>query len=330
MSSVLPKISIVTPVYNEEKNLSELCVRLVFALTELGHPYEIIFVNDGSSDRSAEIIKTLANVYTEVVGIDLAGNYGQTIALRAGIEQASGAIIILMDSDLQHDPADIPLFIHEIEKGYEVVGGKKLDRPEKGWRKWISEKAHQVISSIAGVQLSYFGATYKAYKSYLLKSTNLLTDNHRFLGALVVRKGVRYTEIPIRIHPRLHGVSNYSMNKIGKVVLDMIYLKFFISFLTKPFRLLGTVGLFLFGTGCLLTFWLVLGNFIFQFHIKENYFIEFIFGVSLILSGLLFLSIGIVTQLSVQHYFHQKNHSPYIVRSILQHSDNEKDSISCR
>ncbi|MFN8416854.1 MAG: glycosyltransferase family 2 protein [Cytophagaceae bacterium] len=330
MQGTINKISVVTPVYNEEKNLPELCVRLHITLSELKYPFEIIFVNDGSSDKSSEIIGTLAQAYSEVKGIDLAGNYGQTIAIRAGIENADGDIIVLMDSDLQHDPQDIPLFIDEIKNGHEVVGGAKASRPEKGFKKWISEKAHLWISNLVGVKMSYFGGTFKAYRSYLLHNSNLLTDNHRFLGALVVRKGIKYKEIPITIYPRIYGTSNYSMNKVGKVFLDIIYLKFFVSFITKPFRLLGTIGVSLFLLGSLGTLWYLFGNLFLEFNIKEDYFMEFLFSISLVISGLLFLSLGIITQLSVMQYFQRKHTSPYIIRHILQQPSHEKNNtISC-
>jgi glycosyltransferase involved in cell wall biosynthesis len=227
-NSTIHKISVVIPIYNEEKNIAELCSRLHQVLSSLPYAFEIILVNDGSTDDSARILAEMSVIFSELKGIDLAGNYGQTIALRAGFELAKGDVIIAMDGDLQHDPADIVRFMKKMEEGYDLVGGAKEKRPD-GWLKSkLSAMAHKLISKLAQVDMSYFGATYKAYRSYLLKQTNLLGDSHRFLGAIVARKGIRYTEIPITIYERLHGTSNYKMNKVWKVLLDLIFLKFFV------------------------------------------------------------------------------------------------------
>jgi glycosyltransferase involved in cell wall biosynthesis len=282
-------------------------------------------VNDGSADLSHQKIHDMALLYPEIKGIDLAGNYGQTTALRAGFELAKGDVIIAMDSDLQHDPNDIIRFMKKIEEGYDLVGGAKETRPDGWFKSKLSSFAHKVISKLAQVDMSYFGATYKAYRSYLLKQTNLLGDSHRFMGAIVARKGIRYTEIPITIHERAHGTSNYKMNKVWKVLLDLIFLKFFISYLNKPFRLFGSIGFLFSFIGLAGIILIAIGNFFFNLNIKEQYLVEFFSCAFLIVMGLLFLSIGVLAELGVYNYYGQKRKSPYTVRSIIKQSSYAKE-----
>jgi glycosyltransferase involved in cell wall biosynthesis len=317
MSSI-QKISVVAPVYNEENNIPELCKQLHRVLSNLPYEFEIILVNDGSADQSYQKIHEMAFIYPEVKGVDMAGNYGQTLALRAGFELAKGDVIIAMDSDLQHDPGDIARFVQKMEEGYDLVGGAKETRPD-GWLKTkLSSFAHKLISRLAQVDMSYFGATYKAYRSYLLKHTNLLGDSHRFMGAIVARKGIRYTEIPITIHERIHGTSNYKMNKVWKVLLDLIFLKFFISYLNKPFRLFGSIGFLFSFIGLAGVVLIAIGNMFFDLNVKEEYLVEFFSSAFLIVMGLLFLSIGVLAEIGVYNYYGQKRKSPYTIRSIIK------------
>jgi glycosyltransferase involved in cell wall biosynthesis len=323
-SPAIRKISVVTPIYNEEKNIPELCTQLHRVLTSLPYDFEIILVNDGSADLSHQKIHEMTLMYPEVKGIDLAGNYGQTIALRAGFELAKGEVIIAMDSDLQHDPSDIIRFMKKIEEGYDLVGGAKESRPDGWFKSKLSSFAHNLISKLAQVDMSYFGATYKAYRSYLLNHTNLLGDSHRFMGAIVARKGMRYTEIPITIHERLHGTSNYKMNKVWKVLLDLIFLKFFISYLNKPFRLFGSVGFIFSFLGLIGVILIAIGNLFFNLNVKEEYLVEFFSCAFLIVMGLLFLSIGVLAELGVYNYYGQKRKSPYTIRSIMKQPTHAK------
>lgn len=327
-NSLIKKISVVVPIYNEESNIAELCSQLHQVLDSLHYKFEIILVNDGSTDNSAKVITDMSLIFSELKGIDLAGNYGQTIALRAGFELAKGEVIIAMDGDLQHDPNDIIRFMKKMEEGYDLVGGAKEKRPD-GWLKSkLSSLAHKLISKLAQVEMSYFGATFKAYRSYLLKHSNLLGDSHRFLGAIVARKGIKYTEIPITIHPRLYGTSNYKMNKVWKVLLDLVFLKFFVSYLKKPFRLFGSIGAVMafFGFVGLISF--AVGNFLLHTNVKEDYLIEYFSCAMLIVMGMLFISIGILAEIGVYNYFGQKRMSPYSVRSIISQTRREKETNS--
>lgn len=311
-------LSVVVPIYNEEGNIKELVERLQTTLIQENRAFEIILINDGSSDKSWEIIQRLAFTIPELKAIDLAGNFGQTVALRAGFEAAMGNVIIAMDGDLQHSPEDIPRFMKLIDEGYEMVGGYKEERPEGFFKKMMANTAHYIIYKISGINMKYFGATFKAYNSYLLKNTNFLGDATRFMGAVVVRKGIKFIEIPIKINKRVAGSSNYKfINTIFEVILDLIFLKFFLSYMHKPFRIFGVIGILNFLLGTIVLAAILFGAVFFKIEIKADYFAEFLFSIFLILIGFTFISFGVIAEIGVYNYFLKKNSNLYNVRSRL-------------
>ena len=311
-------ISIVVPLYNEQESVRPLAEQIA-AVMEANHlPYELLLVNDGSADQSWATIATLAAENPCIVGIDLAGNYGQTLSLRAGFERAKGTIIIAMDGDLQHDPAYLPQFVAYIQEGYDMVGGAKAKRPEGATRSLLANTAHKLISSISGVQLEYFGATYKAYRRYLLQNVELLGDSHRFLGALVARKGIRYREFPIEIHERQFGASNYGISKAFSVLVDLVMLRFFLRYSRKPFRLFGVMGIVSLLTGLLGTGSLLVGTIFFGVNIAANFPMEFIFSLFLIMGGIFLISFGLLAEIGTYAYYARRNRAPYAVRHELR------------
>jgi glycosyltransferase involved in cell wall biosynthesis len=310
-------VSVVVPLYNEEKNVGELTIEIMETMRLLPYPFEVLLINDGSKDDTAHKIEQLSNDFPEVKGIDLAGNYGQTIALRVGFEHAEGDVIVAMDGDLQHDPVYIPQFLQLIEQGYDLVGGSKEKRPDSWLRSALSQLAHGTISNVAGVKMSYFGATFKAYRSYLLENVNMLGDTHRFLGAIVARKGVRYIEVPITIRERKHGQSSYKITKMFRVILDLFFLKFFLSYMRKPFRFFGSIGLVVFSIGFVICVSFMIGNFAFKLNIKDYFLAEFLFSIALVLGGMMFLSIGILAEMGSYNYFNKNQQQPYTIRNVF-------------
>ena len=311
-------ISIVVPLYNEQESVRPLAEQIA-AVMEANHlPYELLLVNDGSADQSWAAIAALAAENPCIVGIDLAGNYGQTLSLRAGFERAKGSIIIAMDGDLQHDPAYLPQFVAYIQEGYDMVGGAKAKRPEGATRSLLANTAHKLISSISGVQLEYFGATYKAYRRYLLQNVELLGDSHRFLGALVARKGIRYREFPIEIHERQFGASNYGISKAFSVLVDLVMLRFFLRYSRKPFRLFGVMGIVSLLAGLLGTGSLLVGTIFFGVNIAANFPMEFIFSLFLIMGGIFLISFGLLAEIGTYAYYARRNRAPYAVRHELR------------
>ncbi len=307
-------VSVVVPMLNEEENVRELVHGVNDVLDGLHYDSEIILINDGSCDNTWNTIMELSCENARIKGLDLAGNYGQTIALRAGFKEAKGDVIIAMDGDLQHDPKYIPEFLKYIEMGYDMVGGAKENRPEGWLTRQLSDLAHAIICRLSGVNLKYFGATFKAYRSYLLKNSNLIGDAHRFLGAIVAKDGIRYTEFPIDIQERKAGQSNYNLSKVFLVLVDLFFLKFFVSYMNKPFRLFGVSGGIILFVGLVLTSILTFGSLFFNFHIKEDYIAEFLFSIFLMLFGLLLVSFGLIAEIGIHNYY-TKGNEPYTIRN---------------
>lgn len=307
-------VSIVVPLYNEQDSVRPLAEQIAAVMQTHGLAYELLLVNDGSADHTWAGIAALAAENPAIVGVDLAGNYGQTLSLRAGFERARGTIIVAMDGDLQHDPAYLPQFVAYIREGYDMVGGAKAKRPEGATRSLLANTAHKLISTLSGVQLEYFGATYKAYRSYLLRNVELLGDAHRFLGALVARKGIRYREFPIEIHERQFGASNYGLGKAFSVLVDLVMLRFFLRYSRKPFRLFGVLGLLSLGAGLLATGSLLVGTLFFGVNIARNFPMEFIFSLFLIMGGIFLISFGLLAEIGTYAYYARRNRSPYAVR----------------
>ena len=314
-------VSIVVPLYNEEDNVRPLTTQIAAVMTTHGLAYELLLIDDGSDDQTWAGITAVAAENPAVVGISLAGNFGQTLSLRAGFERAKGGIVVAMDGDLQHDPAYLPQFVARIRAGYDMVGGAKAKRPEGRAHSLLANSAHKLISVLSGVQLDYFGATYKAYRSFLLQDAELLGDAHRFLGALLVRKGIRYCEFPIEIRERQHGTSKYHLSKAFLVVVDLVMLRFFLRYSRKPFRLFGVLGLLSLGAGLLATSALLVGSLFFGVNISHRFPMEFIFSLFLIMGGDFLICFGLLAEIGTHTYYARRNRPPYVVRQELRQAN---------
>ncbi|MEJ7554138.1 MAG: glycosyltransferase family 2 protein, partial [Aquificaceae bacterium] len=228
-------ISIVIPAYNEEDNIPILYEKLKGVLERLGREYEIIFVDDGSVDRTWERLKEIAEKDQRVKLIRFRKNYGQTAAMYAGFQHATGEVIITLDADLQNDPEDIPMLLQKLEEGYDIVSGWRKDRKDPFLsRRLPSMIANWIISKVTGVELHDYGCTLKAYRADIIKRLELYGDMHRFLPALTKRLGAKITEIPVRHHPRLYGKSKYGIGRTVRVILDIFLVKFLNEYINKP------------------------------------------------------------------------------------------------
>jgi len=237
-------LSILIPVYNEEGNLSLLYEKLVAALKKVGRPYEVIFVDDGSSDGTMEVLLDLRGKNPNVKIISFSRNFGQTAALSAGIDSSKGDIIIPMDGDLQNDPEDILTLLQKIEEGYDVVSGWRKDRKDPFLtRRLPSIIANKIISWIGGVHLHDYGCTLKAYRRDILKNIRLYGEMHRFIPIYAQWIGARVSEIPVRHFSRGSGSSKYGMSRVFKVILDLMVVKFLLSYSQKPIYVFGGLGL---------------------------------------------------------------------------------------
>ncbi len=310
------KISVVIPAYNEEENLPVLYERLKAVLDKLEGDYEILFVDDGSTDGSFEVLRDLARRDGKVRVIRFRRNYGQTAAMYAGFEHATGDVIVTMDADLQNDPEDIPRLLRKLEEGYDIVSGWRKDRKDPFLsRKLPSKIANWIISKVTGVELHDYGCTLKAYRSEIAKRYRLYGDMHRFLPALARRFGAKVTEIPVRHHPRLYGRSKYGIGRTVRVILDIFLVKFLNEYITKPLYVFGGMGFLLLTAGILIELYLTLLKIFTGADIGGRPLL--LLGVLLILAGIQLLSTGIIAELIVRTYYESRGEKPYVIEEKL-------------
>lgn len=242
MSSDKTEISIVIPVYNEEKNLPILAQKLDQVLSTFGRSYECVFVNDGSRDGSGQIINDLTQKYPHFRSIHLRRNFGQTAALMAGFDHSKGSVVITMDADLQNDPMDIPMLMQHIDAGYDLVSGWRTNRQDSFIRNFPSLIANKIIGKVTGVQIHDSGCTLKAYKREILKDLRLYGEMHRFIPALASWMGIRLIEVPVKHHSRKYGESKYGISRTFRVILDLLTVKFLLSYSSSPIQMFGKFG----------------------------------------------------------------------------------------
>lgn len=239
-----PDISVIIPIYNEEENIDPLFTKLEESLAQTGRSWECILVDDGSSDQSYNKLKDLVEKDTRFKVVRFVRNFGQTAALAAGIDHASGEVIIPMDADLQNDPADIARLIEKLDEGFDVVSGWRKDRKDELFTRLIpSWIANKMISVISNVPLHDYGCSLKAYRRAVIKPVRLYGEMHRFVPIFATWQGARVTEMVVTHHARVHGESKYGLSRTFKVVLDLIIVKFMSSYFTKPIYVFGTAGM---------------------------------------------------------------------------------------
>lgn len=285
------------------------------SLRALGLEYEILYVDDGSRDKSYEILAAIADQDDKVKLIRFRRNFGQTAAMSAGMENARGAVIIPMDADLQNDPADIPRLLAKMEEGYDVVSGWRKNRQDHIWRKIPSQIANGLISRVTGVKIHDYGCSLKAYRASILKEVSLYGEMHRFIPAYAAMAGARVTEIVVEHHPRLYGESKYGFGRIQKVALDLLVARFMGKFGQKPIYFFGggAMRAWVLGTIC----WVITIGEKFLAH-GENHHINrnplFYVGILLFLAGLQLLMMGLLAEMNMRIYYETGNKTTYIIQ----------------
>jgi glycosyltransferase involved in cell wall biosynthesis len=322
-NSAKPEVSVFLPVYDEEPNLLPLHAKLDEALKALGRSAEIIYVDDGSSDGSLNVLRQIAQLDNRVRVVALKRNYGQTAAMAAGIDAAKGDVLIPMDADLQNDPADIVRLLNKMDEGYDVVSGWRKNRQDTlVTRKIPSMMANRLISWIGGVPLHDYGCSLKAYRRESLEDVKLYGEMHRFIPIYAAWAGARVTEIPVTHHPRTMGQSKYGLSRTIKVVFDLITIKFMASYQTKPLYLFGFAGLLTFGVSllsallaCLMKFadWPHHADFI-QTPLPVMAMVMLVLGIQLFLMGLL-------AEMLVRTYHESQSKRIYAVRERIGFED---------
>jgi glycosyltransferase involved in cell wall biosynthesis len=307
------KISIVVPIFDEEKNVPILIERILLAAGKLEHEFELILVNDGSTDGSEKLIRDAAHADVRIKLVSLRRNYGQTAALSAGVDHSVGDVIVPMDGDLQNDPEDIGTLLRELERGVDVVSGWRRDRKDEGLRRNLpSRVANWLISRVTGVHLHDYGCTLKAYRREFIENLGLYGEMHRFIPVYANWHGARIGEVVVRHYPRIHGTSKYGLERTAKVVLDLLFVKFFHSYLTKPIYVFGGIGI-----AFLLLAFGVLGAMIVMRLFFDISMISTplpVLSAICVISGVMSLLMGLLAELVVRTYFESQGKSTYSVR----------------
>ena len=315
-------ISIVIPIYNEEANIEKLTESILTALSDI--EYEVLFINDGSTDNSEKEIQEKIKSNSHIKLINLRRNYGQTAAMQAGFDHSKGNIVIPMDGDLQNDPKDIPMLIEKINEGYDVVSGWRKIRSDKKLTRIIPSKiANMLISKISGIHLHDYGCTLKAYRKDILNDIKLYGEMHRFIPIYASWEGAKVTEVAVHHHPRTAGKTKYGLSRVPRVILDLLVIRFFDKSLDRPIHLFGQFGLMMFFIAFLLS---VLAIFL---KIFMN--ISFILTplpllvVFFAMSGLLCIFLGLVAEIQSRIYFEARDRPPYLVRKNLTNINTDED-----
>jgi glycosyltransferase involved in cell wall biosynthesis len=309
-------ISIVAPVLNEEESLPILHQRLTEALVGNGYSYEIIMVDDGSTDRSFEIMRELQAQDEHLCVVRFRRNYGQTAAFSAGFDRARGDVVITIDADLQNDPADIPALMDKMAEGYDVVSGWRVDRQDRFLdRRLPSIVANNMIRWTTNVDIHDNGCSLKAYRREVLKDVRLYGEMHRFLPALAYAAGGRVTEIPVQHHPRRYGQAKYGLSRTLKVFLDIIAVRFLMSYSTRPIHIFGLLGLLCFGGGVLVLLYLTIVRLFLLQPIADRPLI--LLGILLTMLGVQLVTTGLLAELVVRTYYESQGKPIYTVRQEL-------------
>ncbi|HWF07328.1 MAG TPA: glycosyltransferase family 2 protein [Bryobacteraceae bacterium] len=318
-------LSIVVPIHNEERSILPLYDRLTSILFKIGQPYEILFIDDASTDRSYELLANLVQTDPHLKVVRLRRNFGQTAALAAGFHEARGRIVIAMDGDLQHAPEDIPALLAKIDEGYDIASGWRKERVDNPITRRIpSRVANWMMSKASGIDLRDFGTTFKAYRADVLKDVHLYGELHRFIPALASFYGARVVEVPIQNTPRIAGTSHYGLGRTFRVLFDILTIRFLLKYFTRPMHFFGSIGLI--GTvsgGAMLAYCLVVKVF-WQLDIIYEHGPLMIAGALLLLAGLMMFSTGLIGELVIRTYFETQNRRIYAVREILTQKRREK------
>ena len=315
-------ISIVVPIFNEEDNILKLSESIAKNLSKIN--YEVLFINDGSTDNSEKNILIITKKYSNFKLINLRRNYGQTAAMQAGFDHSIGEIIIPMDGDMQNDPKDIPMLIDKINEGYDVVSGWRKNRLDKKYTRILPSKiANMLISKISGIHLHDYGCTLKAYRKEILDEIKLYGEMHRFIPIYASWEGAKVTEVAVNHHPRTAGKTKYGLSRIPRVILDLLVIRFFDKSLDRPIHLFGQFGLLMFFIAFLLTILAVV--------LKIFMNVSFILTplpllvVFFAMSGLLCIFLGLVAEIQSRIYFEAIERPAYLVRKNLKNISSDVD-----
>jgi len=314
-----PELSIVVPLYNEEESLPLLVEKLLAALRPLGRSFELVLVDDGSSDATASVLRRLAAETPELVAVLLRRNYGQTPAMSAGFDVSRGDLIVTLDGDLQNDPADIPMLLEQLEQGYDLVSGWRHQRQDHAVSRLLPSKlANRLIARVTGVRLHDYGCSLKAYRRELVDDISLYGELHRFLPALAFIEGARITEVKVNHKARQFGQSKYGIDRTFLVLMDLLTVWFMKRFLTRPMHVFGFGGLAAIAVGLLLALYLLAQKLLTNADIGNRPLL--LVAVLAIVAGVQLFCFGLLAELQMRTYHESQGRPIYRVRETLRGS----------
>ena len=313
----VPQVSVIVPICDEVESLPHLLEAIATTVTAAGLSYEIICVDDGSTDGSAQYLKQQAQIRTDLRAVLLRRNYGQTAAIAAGFNYARGQAIVTLDADLQNDPADIPLLLAKLEEGYDLVSGWRKNRQDAALTRLLPSKiANWLIGRVTGVELHDYGCSLKAYRAELVADMNLYGELHRFLPALAYIEGAKITEMPVRHHARRYGRSKYGLGRTFRVLMDLLTIWFMKKFLTRPMHVFGLLGLISMLLG------VALGGYLTFLKLAQGAEIGnrplLILAVVLLVTGVQLFSVGLLAELLMRTYHESQGRPIYRVREVVE------------
>jgi glycosyltransferase involved in cell wall biosynthesis len=316
----MPKYSIVVPFHNEDENVTTLYARLKQVMEHVGGSFELVLVDDGSSDRTYKLLEEIAAVDSRVLVVKLRRNFGQTSALAAGFDNASGEFILAMDGDLQHDPNEIPQFLEKLEEGYDVVSGWRKERIDSFiMRRIPSRCANWLMAKLSGVDIHDFGTTFKAYRREVIMNIPLYGEMHRFIPALASWYGASICEIPIKNVHRERGKSHYGIGRTFRVFFDLLTIRFLLKYMSRPLHFFGTFGaLGIVSGGGIATALLVMKLMYWKHNIMDEHGPMLAMAAVLIVAGIQLLAIGLLGELQVRHYFTSEHRVPYAIERLVR------------
>jgi glycosyltransferase involved in cell wall biosynthesis len=316
---MVPRYSIVVPFHNEEENVTKLYDRVKDVMELVGSSFELVFVDDGSRDRTYRLLEEIAAVDSRVLLVKLRRNFGQTSALAAGFDHASGDAILAMDGDLQHDPAEIPQFLAKLEEGYDVVSGWRSERADNFvMRRIPSGIANWLMARLSGVDIHDFGTTFKAYRREVIQNIPLYGEMHRFIPALASWYGASICEVPISNPAREAGKSHYGISRTFRVFFDLLTIRFLLKYMTRPLHFFGGLGALAEVSGAGIAIWLLVHKLLSGHAVGGEHGPWFIIAAVLILAGIQLIGVGLLGELQVRHFFTHSQRSPYTVDRIVR------------
>jgi glycosyltransferase involved in cell wall biosynthesis len=325
----MAKYSVVVPFHNEEENVTVLYARLKQVMEQVGDSFEMVLVDDGSKDRTYKLLEEIAAVDSRVLVVKLRRNFGQTSALAAGFDHASGEFILAMDGDLQHDPNDIPAFIEKLDEGYDVVSGWRKDRIDSFLMRRIpSSCANWLMAKLSGVDIHDFGTTFKAYRREVIHNIPLYGEMHRFIPALASWYGASICEIAIHNGNRESGKSHYGIGRTFRVFFDLMTIRFLLKYMSRPLHFFGGFGLLgIIGGLCMAAILVGMKILNPSMDVMHHHGAMFVIGSVLIVSGIQMLAIGLLGELQVRHYYTSQHPLSYSVDRLVRLIPADEQSI---